>query len=65
MSPTLLRLIEKARLICMTPQERAEQRISFAFGNANYEDQRVTRKDVERSSDSSRGNIEAHDEPMR
>ena len=26
----------------MTPDEIEEQRVSFAFGNANYEDRRVT-----------------------
>jgi hypothetical protein len=43
-------LIEKARQYRMTPQELQEQRISFAYGNTNYEDQRVTRAEVVRSS---------------
>ena len=63
MSPTLKELIEKARLVQMTPEELAEQRISFAFGNAHYEDKRVTREDVERCSESTRECVEAHHEP--
>jgi hypothetical protein len=50
MPDDLLALIEKARQVRMTPQELQEQRISFAYGNANYEDKRVTREEVVRSS---------------
>jgi hypothetical protein len=50
MSRTLQELIEKARQVQMTPQEKEEQRVSFAFGNANYEDRRVTRDRVARCS---------------
>ncbi len=46
MSRTLQELIEKARQVPMTPDEIEEQRVSFAFGNANYEDRRVTRDRV-------------------
>jgi hypothetical protein len=34
----------------MTPRELQEQRISFTYGNLSYEDRRVTRKEVVRSS---------------
>lgn len=50
MSDKLLALIEKARQVQMTPAEIEEQRISFAFGNTNYEDKRVTREVVARAS---------------
>ena len=42
MSRTLRELIETARQVRMTPDEIEEQRVGFAFGNANYEDRRVT-----------------------
>lgn len=58
MSDQLRALIEKARLIRMTPQDWQEQRISFAYGNAHYEDQRVTRETVVRSSRSLSGGHE-------
>jgi hypothetical protein len=46
----LLSLIEKARRVRMTPQEMEEQRISFAYGNTHYEDNRITRDQVARYS---------------
>ena len=48
MSDVLIALVEKARLVRMTPDEMDEQRISFAFGNAHLEDPRVTREAVAR-----------------
>jgi hypothetical protein len=46
----LLSLIEKARRVRMTPQEKEAQRISFAYGNTHYEDSRITREQVARCS---------------
>jgi hypothetical protein len=63
MSPTLIELIEKARLVSMTPQELAEQRISFAFGNANYEDERVTRETVVQCSITPLECVEPREDP--
>jgi hypothetical protein len=51
-------LIEKARQTRMTPQEIEEQRVSFAYGNGNYEDRRVTRAEVIRASRSLSGGHE-------
>ena len=48
MSERLLALIEKARKVTMTPQDIEAQRISFAYGNAHYEDHRITRELVAR-----------------
>jgi hypothetical protein len=42
MSPQLTMLIERARNSQMAPDEREEQRVSFAYGNANYENSAVT-----------------------
>ena len=48
MTEKLLALIEKARNVTMTPQDIEEQQISFAYGNAHYEDNRITRDLVAR-----------------
>jgi hypothetical protein len=50
MSERLLMLIEKAREVRMTPQEMEDQRVSFAYGNTHYEDNRITRDQVARYS---------------
>ena len=50
-SESLDRLIEAARKIEMSDAEREEQRRSFAFGNANIENPRVTRELVDRVAD--------------
>lgn len=39
-------LLELARTVEMTPESKRRQRISFAFGNANIENQDVTRDTV-------------------
>jgi hypothetical protein len=36
-------LIERAKRVVMTPVERSEQRISFAYGNANIENESITK----------------------
>lgn len=41
-SPRLAELIEAARRARMTDADRAEQRVSFAYGNANLENPAVT-----------------------
>ena len=51
MRDRLIALINKAE-VRMTPEEIEEQRISFAYGNSNYEDRRVTREEVVRASHS-------------
>lgn len=50
MSPKLTALIEKARHYVMTPEERREQAISFAYGNVHYSNPSVTREDVEKAA---------------
>jgi uncharacterized protein (DUF433 family) len=56
MSERLKRLIEKARHYQMSEQERVEQEISFAFGNAHFENDRITREMVIRALLASDGN---------
>ncbi len=50
-SESLDRLIEAARKIEMSDADREEQRRSFAFGNANIENPRVTRELVDQVAD--------------
>jgi hypothetical protein len=40
-------LLEKARRITMSPVEREQQRRSFAYGNANIENESVTKDVIE------------------
>jgi len=51
MSDELQQLIEAARKVDMTAAEIEEQRRSFAFGNANIENQRVTRETVAKAAE--------------
>ncbi len=51
MSEELQQLIEAAKKVDMTPAQLEEQRRSFAFGNANIENQRVTRETVARAAE--------------
>jgi hypothetical protein len=50
MSDELKALLERFRDYKMSPQEIEEQRISFAYGNTNYENKEISREDVVRSS---------------
>jgi len=44
MNLQLQELLERAREIRMTPEDVESQRRSFAFGNANIENEKVTRE---------------------
>ena len=44
MTRELQELIEKARKIEMTPEQAAEQRRSFAYGNTHIENKLITRE---------------------
>ena len=50
-SESLDELLEAARHIEMTDEEREEQRRSFAWGNLNIENPRVTRELIDRVAD--------------
>ena len=45
-------LLEKAKRIQMTPDQREQQRRSFAYGNANIENPSVTREIVDKAAQS-------------
>jgi len=51
MSDELEKLLEAARYRPLTPAEQEEQRRSFAFGNANIENVRVTRQIVDEQAE--------------
>jgi len=55
MNRDLLYLIEKSKDVRMTPSEVEEQRRSFAFGNTNIENERVTRSVVDEQAEKLRG----------
>ena len=46
MTDELKALIQKAKSVRVSPQELEEQRQSFAFGNTNIENPRITREMV-------------------
>lgn len=48
MSKKLNVLVEQARNIKMSDPEKAEQRISFAYGSANIENENITKEMVEK-----------------
>ena len=50
--PTRLQeLLDKARSRVMTPEEKEEQRRSFAYGNTKIENPRITREMVDKAAD--------------
>ena len=51
MSPELEKLLDKARRVQMTPEQAEEQRRSFAYGNTNIENPRITRKMVDEEAE--------------
>lgn len=51
MSDDLKVLLEKARLVTMSSEDKEEQRRSFAFGNSNIENARITREIVDEQAE--------------
>lgn len=51
MSDELERLLEAARYRPLTAAEQEEQRRSFAYGNANIENDHVTRETVDQQAE--------------
>ena len=56
MSNELEDLIEKSKSVRMTPEEREEQRRSFAYGNSKIENDRITREIIDREAELLRRN---------
>ena len=53
MSDELKAMLQRVRNYRMTPEEKRDQEIGFAFGNVHFENARVTREMVARSIPSS------------
>jgi hypothetical protein len=51
MTEDLKTLIEVAKRVTPTPQEREDQRRSFAYGNTAFENPRITREMVDRQAE--------------
>ena len=51
MSENLKELLEKAKAIKMSPEQKEEQRRSFAYGNTNIENPRITRETVDQAAE--------------
>lgn len=51
MTKELQELLDAAKKIVMSPRDKEEQRRSFAFGNANIENPRVTRETVKKAAE--------------
>lgn len=47
----LASLLEKAKNVQMTPADKEAQRRSFAYGNANIENERVTKETVDKEAE--------------
>ena len=50
MNASLTQLVEQARKVQMTEPQKAQQRISFAYGTAKIENDDVTREMVEQAA---------------
>jgi hypothetical protein len=51
MTDELEKLLEAARYRPLTPSEQEQQRRSFAYGNANIENARVTRETIDEQAE--------------
>lgn len=51
MSRELDKLVKAARSIRMTPEQQEQQRRSFAYGNAGFENENITRKMVDEQAE--------------
>ena len=51
MSEYLKELLELAKAIQMTPEQREEQRRSFAYGNSKIENDRITRETIDKEAE--------------
>lgn len=56
MSKEIKALLEAAKTVKMSPQEQEEQRRSFAYGNTKIENERITRKTIDKEAESLKEN---------
>jgi hypothetical protein len=51
MTEKLNELLDKAKKVKLSPQQKEEQRRSFAYGNTNIENSRITRETIDREAE--------------
>jgi hypothetical protein len=51
MTDNLKELLEKAKSVQVSPEQKEEQRRSFAYGNTNIENPRITRETVDQEAE--------------
>lgn len=51
MTEKLNELLERAKSVKASPEQKEEQRRSFAYGNTNIENSRITRETVDQEAD--------------
>lgn len=51
MTKNLESLLEAARKVVLTPEEKEQQRRSFAYGNTKIENSRITREMVDHAAE--------------
>jgi len=51
MTDNLKELLQKAKLVEVTAAQKEEQRRSFAYGNTNIENSRITRETVDQAAE--------------
>jgi hypothetical protein len=51
MTDNLKELVEKAKRVKASPEQEEEQRRSFAYGNTNIENPRITRQTVDQEAE--------------
>lgn len=51
MTDNLKELLDRAKNVEASPEQKEEQRRSFAFGNTNIENPRITRETVDKAAE--------------
>ena len=51
MTDAMKELLERARAVRPSPEQREEQRRSFAYGNTAFENPRITREMIDREAE--------------
>jgi hypothetical protein len=51
MTDNLKELLEKAKSVQVSPEQKEEQRRSFAYGNTNIENPRITRETIDQEAE--------------
>jgi hypothetical protein len=51
MTSELQKLLEDAKKVVVSPEQEEEQRRSFAYGNTNIENARITRETIDKEAE--------------